>query len=163
MPPELPDPGSDPNRSARAQERPAPLPPPAARPLSPELIDDLHARRRWLATAKQSSHPLMWGYLKHNWHDQEAQSWAAMRIEADAALAWRELGLNGAEAAELEQAGRRPEEVGALWRRAGFPADEIANWIGAGLTPEEALDQRAHGVTAADAAVMRSLRRIDWR
>jgi uncharacterized protein (DUF433 family) len=45
----------------------------------------------------------------------------------------------------------------------GIPIDEIANWIGAGLTPEEALEQRAHGVTTEDAAVMRSLRNIDRR
>jgi hypothetical protein len=159
MPPELPDPGSDPD----AQGPPGALPPPAARPLSPELIDDLHARRRWLAAAKPASHPLVWGYLQRNWHDQEAQTWAAARIEAGAALAWRQLGLSPAEAAELQKAGQEAEEVGALWRQSGIPADEIANWIGAGLTPEEALDQRARGVTAEDAAAMRGLRSIDRR
>jgi hypothetical protein len=128
-----------------------------------ELIGDLHARREWLAAAQPSSHPLVFGYLRHSWHDREAQSWATAQIEAEAALAWRELGLRPAEAAELQNAGRLPEEVGALWRRSGIPAAEIADWIGAGLTPEEALDQRANGVTREEAAVMRSLRSVGRR
>jgi hypothetical protein len=162
QPPEPPDP-LDPEEFARADTPPGALPPPAARPTSPELVQDLHARREWFAIAKSSSLPLVWGYLRHNWHDYQAQSWAAARIEAEAALAWRELGLRPAEAAELQTAGHEPEELGARWRRTGIPANEIADWIGAGLTPQEALDQRANGVTAEDAAVMRSLRSINHR
>ncbi len=162
-PPQPPDPGSDLQRPPIEPTPPNALPPPAARPLSPELIDDLHARRRWLAEARSVAHPLLFDYLRHNWHDREAQTWAAAQIQPAAALAWRELGLTPPEAAELQTAGQEPEQVRTLWHQMGIPIDEIANWIGAGLTPEEALQQRAHGVTAQDAAVMRSLRNIDRR
>jgi hypothetical protein len=113
--------------------------------------------------ANSSSHPLLFDYLRHNWHDREAQTWAAAQIQPAAALAWRELGLTPPEAAELHKAGQEPEEVRTLWHRSEIPINEIGSWIGAGLTPEEALEQRARGVTAEDAPVMRSLRSIDRR
>ena len=109
------------------------------------------------------SHPLLFDYLRHNWHDREAQTWAATQIQPGAALAWRELGLTPPEAAELQKAGQEAEVVRMLWHRSDIPTDEIGSWIGAGLTPEEARTQRACGITAEDAAVMRALRGIDRR
>jgi hypothetical protein len=134
--------------------------PPAARPLSSELIADLHARREWLADRRTGSHPLLYDYLEHEWYDREARRWADAQIGAGAALAWRELGLDPSEAADLQREGFVPEAVSRLWRDCGIPGDEIANWIGAGLTPDEAVAQRAQGVTAQDAAVMRRLRNL---
>jgi hypothetical protein len=163
MPSEPPESGYHPQEPGRARGRHGALPPPAARPLSPELIADLHARCQWFAEASSSSHPLLYNYLRYNWHDREAQTWAAAQIHPGAALAWRELGLTPPEAAELQKAGQQPENVRTLWHRSGVPIEEIGNWLGAGLTPEEALEQRALGVTAEDAAVMRGLRSIDRR
>lgn len=40
------------------------------------------------------------------------------------------------------------------------PGRGAGRLIGAGLTPEEAVAQRAQGVTAQDAAVMRRLRQL---
>ncbi len=154
-----PNPESESDGPSQERDLPRALPPPAARKLSSELIDDLHARRRWLAEAPRSSHKVMWDYLRHNWYDREAQTWAAAQVSAAAALAWRELGLTPGEAADLERDGFTPEAVGAQWRRSRIPVHELGDWIGAGLTPEEAVEQRARGITAADAAVMRSLRR----
>lgn len=136
------------------------LSPPAARPLSERLIADLHARREWFAEAQALPRSRMFEYLRCEWYDREARRWAAADISAGAALLWRELGLQPAEAAELQREGFVPEEVSASWRGSGIPAGEIADWIGAGLTPEEAAAQRAEGVTAADAAVMRRLRNL---
>jgi hypothetical protein len=135
-------------------------PPPAARPVSPELIADLHARREWLADRQAARGGRLYDYLEHEWYDREARGWAAAEIEAGAALAWRALGLLPREAADLQKEGFVPEEVSARWRGSGIPAEEIAEWIGAGLDPEEALAQRAQGVTAQDAAVMRRLRHL---
>ena len=39
--------------------------------------------------------------------------------------------------------------------------DEVAAWLGAGLAPAEAAEQRAKGITADRAAVMRALRDPD--
>lgn len=135
--------------------------PPGARPLSDELIADLHARREWLAEASATrSWKRVHEYLGREWYDREARRWAAADIQVDAALLWRELGLLPSEAAELQREGFVPEEVNSRWRGSGMPAEEMADWIGAGLTPEEALSQRAQGVTAEDAAVMRRLRSL---
>jgi hypothetical protein len=87
--------------------------------------------------------------------------WA--QFDEPTARAWRELGLSPAEATQLTQSGAEPGELGAAWQRTGIPAGELGDWIGAGLTPREALEQRAAGVTRADAAAMRSLRNPDWR
>ncbi len=135
-------------------------PPPAARPLSEELIADLHARREWLAEDRAVARGRVYEYLQREWYDREARQWATADIGADAALMWRELGLRPLEAADLQREGFVPEEVSARWRGSGIPAEEIADWIGAGLTPQEALAQRAQGVTAQHAAVMRRLRNL---
>ena len=148
--------GSDPGDAPPRRRQP----PPAARPLSPELIADLHARREWLADDRDVGRARRHEYLRHEWYDREARQWAAADVGADAALIWRELGLRPAEAAELQRQGHVPEEVTARWRGLGIPADELADWIGAGLTPEEALAQRAQGVSARDAAVLRRLRHL---
>jgi hypothetical protein len=135
-------------------------PPPVARPAEPELISDLHARREWFADRRAAASGWLRDYLTHEWYDREARQWAAADIGADAALMWRELGLQPSEAADLQREGFVPEQVSARWRSAGIPAEEIAEWIGAGLTPEEARAQRALGVTAQDAGVMRRLRNL---
>ncbi len=157
-----------PPNSGPDQGDPAPLrrrPPPAARPLSEELIADLHARREWLAEDRAVTRGRVYDgrvyeYLQREWYDREARQWATADIGAEAALMWRELGLRPVEAAELQREGFVPEEVSARWRGSRIPAEEIADWIGAGLTPQEALAQRAQGVTAQDAAVMRRLRNL---
>lgn len=156
----MPFPPPNPGFDANGPEPFPRLPPPAARPLSEELIADLHARREWLAEDRAATHGRVHEYLERDWYDCEARQWAAADISAGAALMWRELGLRPAEAAELQREGFVPEEVSARWRGSGIPADEIADWIGAGLTPQEALAQRAQGVTAEDAAVMRRLRNL---
>jgi hypothetical protein len=69
--------------------------------------------------------------------------------------------MRPAEAVELARAGSQPAELAGLWERTGIPKGEIAGWIGAGVTPSEAVDQRAQGVTAEDAAAMRGFRGID--
>jgi hypothetical protein len=156
MSPATPNPGSDPSDPGPSRRRP----PPAARPLSAELIADLHARREWLAAERAAPRGRVYEYLERDWYDREARQWATADIGADAALLWRELGLRPAEAAELEREGFVPEAVSARWRGSGIPAEELADWIGAGLTPQEALAQRAQGVTAQDAAVLRQLRNL---
>lgn len=135
-------------------------PPPAARPLSEQLIADLHARREWLADDRAVTRRRVYEYLEREWYDREAWAWAAADIPAGAALLWRELGLRPAEATELQREGFVPEEVSARWCGCGIPAAEMADWIGAGLSPQEALAQRQQGVSAEDAAVMRRLRNL---
>jgi hypothetical protein len=149
-----PDPNKPDNASPRRQ------PPPAARPVSGELIADLHARREWLADSRGVGHGRLYDYLQHEWYDREARQWAAADIGADAALTWRELGLQPSEAADLQREGFAPEHVRAQWHGSGIPAAEVAEWIGAGLTAEEARAQRAQGITAQEAAVMRRLRNL---
>lgn len=95
--------------------------------MSRELIDDLHARREWLADRPVAVSGRVYEYLRHEWYDREARQWAAADIAADAALLWRELGLVASEAAHLEREGVVPEEVAALWRNCGIPAEELAD------------------------------------
>jgi hypothetical protein len=87
------------------------------------------------------------------------QAWAG--FDDATASAWRALGMRPAEAVELTRAGSQPIELAGLWERTGIPEGEIAGWIGAGVTPSEAVDQRAQGVSAEDAAAMRGFRGID--
>ena len=154
-----PQPQPDPHQPGRGPGLPRRLPP-GERPVSPELIADLHARREWLAESKVAGRARLYEYLRYEWYDREARQWAEADISAGAALVWRELGLRPCEAAGLQDEGFVPEQVSALWRGSGIPLDEVADWIGAGLTPQEALSQRAQGVTAQDAAVMRRLRNL---
>ncbi len=156
MSPPRPNSGSDPSDPAPLRR----LAPPAARPLSEELIADLHARREWLAEDRAVTHGRVHEYMEREWYDREARHWATADIDAGAALLWRELGLRPSEAAELQREGFVPEEVSSRWCGSGIPAEEIADWIGAGLTPQEAVAQKAQGVTAEDAAVMRRLRNL---
>ncbi len=135
-------------------------PPPAARPLSDELIADLHERREWLAEVQSVARHRVFEYLRFEWYDREAREWATADVAADAALLWHQLGLRPSEAVELQREGFVPEEVSALWRGSGIPVEEIADWIGAGLSPEEAVAQRSQGATVEDAAVMRRLRNL---
>ncbi|HET9257390.1 MAG TPA: hypothetical protein VFO16_19615 [Pseudonocardiaceae bacterium] len=102
--------------------------------------------------------PVMQGYITSQWWDDKALAWARHGISAEHARIWASLALRPAEAAELAEAGRTPEDVIAEWWRAGIPFDEAADWIGAGLTAAEAVEQRAAGVTVEQAAALRALR-----
>ena len=75
---------------------------------------------------------------------------------------WKEFGISPAEASRLTKAGETA--AAATARLVGGPASRWTRypaWLGAGLTPEEAAEQRAKGITADRAAVMRALRDPD--
>jgi hypothetical protein len=97
-------------------------------------------------------------YMQRQWFDDEAIAWALHGIEAGEALAWKELGLTPAEAAQQQAKGMDVMRTIKAWWQAGIPFAEVADWIGAGLNPSEAAEQRAKGVSAERAAVLRSLR-----
>ncbi|MBB5082350.1 hypothetical protein [Nonomuraea endophytica] len=93
-------------------------------------------------------------YTDAGWDGDAARDWAERRIPPAEAEVFRAMGFTAAEAA---RAGRPPMEVLAAWWGA-VPLDEVAAWCAAGLGPREAAAQRAAGVTAEQAAVLRALR-----
>ncbi|WP_052423716.1 hypothetical protein [Nonomuraea candida] len=92
-------------------------------------------------------------YADAGWDGDEAEEWARRRVDQGDARVLRALGFTAAEAARL---GRPAVEVVAAWWGV-VPVEEVAAWCAAGLAPEEAAGQRAAGVTAAQAAVLRAL------
>lgn len=96
------------------------------------------------------------GYVTRQWFDDEALGWAIQGIDAGEAPLWRELGLAPAEAGHLVRRGYNVAALVKQWWCAGVPFDEVADWLGAGFGPKEAGQQRAHGVTAAQAAALRA-------
>lgn len=111
----------------------------------------------WLKTLGSVS----MSYLQLSWTDEQAKEWATVGIDAFDARDWLEMGLEPKEAARCERANMSATSTALAWWRAGIPVDEVAAWLGAGLTPVEAVNQRAKGVTAEQAAVLRSLRRSE--
>jgi len=97
-------------------------------------------------------------YARAQWFDEEAIRWASRGIEAGDAKDWKELGLTPEEAEPLSRDGLSPLRAARAWWEAGIPFGEVAAWIGAGLTPEEAACQRAKGIDAERAQVLRALR-----
>ena len=115
--------------------------------------------RRFMEAVRGRDPRVMHSYMQRQWFDDEAIAWATHGIEAADALAWKELGLTPVEAERYRTREMSPMQAAKAWWRAGIPFDEVADWIGAGLSPEEAVQQRANGVTADRAAVLRSLRK----
>jgi hypothetical protein len=97
-------------------------------------------------------------YMRLQWFDDVAVSWARAGVFASDAKVWIRIGLTPAEARQLQDADATPLDVIEKWWRAGIPFEEVADWLGAGLTPEEAVAQRAAGVTVDQAAALRALR-----
>ncbi|MFI6909596.1 hypothetical protein ACIBKY_50610 [Nonomuraea sp. NPDC050394] len=93
-------------------------------------------------------------YADAGWDGGAARDWARHRIPPARAEVFRAMGFTAAEAA---RAGRTPLEVLADWWGA-VPLEEVAAWCAAGLGPGQAAAQRAAGVTAEQAAVLRALR-----
>lgn len=82
-------------------------------------------------------------YIRRQWLDAEAITWAAQGIEASDALAWKELGLSPTEAGRQEVCGMNAIRTAKAWWQAGIPFAEFAECIRSGLTPNEAAVQRA--------------------
>nr|SBO94277.1 hypothetical protein BN4615_P3793 [Nonomuraea gerenzanensis] len=92
-------------------------------------------------------------YADAGWDGAEAEEWARHRVDQGDARVFRALGFTAAEAAGV----RRPAvEIMTSWWGA-VPLPEVAAWCAAGLSPGEAARQRASGVTAEQAAVLRAL------
>lgn len=115
--------------------------------------------RRFMETVRARDPRLMHSYMQRHWFDDEAIAWATHGIDAADALAWKELGLTPVEAERCQARDGNPMQTAKAWWQAGIPFEEVADWIGAGFGPEEAVRQRAKGVTAERAAVLRSLRK----
>jgi hypothetical protein len=113
---------------------------------------------RFVDAVRQRSPRVIHSYMQRGWTDDEAIAWALHDIDAGEALAWKELGLRPAEARRLHESGQTAMQTAKAWWEAGIPASEVADWIGAGLTPAEAAEQRAGGISAERAAILRSLR-----
>ncbi|MEV4169120.1 hypothetical protein [Nonomuraea sp. NPDC049709] len=92
-------------------------------------------------------------YADAGWPGAEAEEWARRRVDQGDARVFRALGFTAAEAART---GLPAVEVMAAWWGA-VPMAEVATWCAAGFTPEEAAGQRAAGVTADRARVLRAL------
>ena len=125
------------------------------------LTGDDDPAARFLSAVRAVDSTVTLGYLSRQWLDDEAIAWASRGIDLPSALAWKELGLTATEAGRLARQDLTPMAVAMTWWRAGFPADEVGSWIGAGLSVQEAAEQRAEGVTAQDAEVIRALRGDD--
>ncbi|GAA3475322.1 hypothetical protein [Nonomuraea roseola] len=93
------------------------------------------------------------GYADAGWEGQEAEEWAGRRIDPGDARLFAALGFTAAEAA---RAGVDAVTLVTSWWGA-VPVEEVAAWCAAGLDPVEAAAQRARGVTAEQAAVLRAL------
>jgi hypothetical protein len=113
---------------------------------------------RFVDAVRQRSPRVIHSYMQRGWTDDEAIAWALHDIDAGEALAWKELGLRPAEARRLHESGQTAMQTAKAWWEAGIPLGEVADWIGAGLTPAEASEQRAGGISAERAAILRSLR-----
>jgi hypothetical protein len=116
---------------------------------------------RFVDAVRQRSPRVIHSYMQRGWTDDDAIAWALQDIDAGEALAWKELGLRPAEARRLHEGGQTAMQTAKAWWEAGVPLSEVADWIGAGLTPAEAAAQRANGVSAERAAILRSLRKDD--
>ncbi len=92
-------------------------------------------------------------YADAGWDGAEAAEWARRRVDQGDARVFRALGFTAAEAARTR---RCAVEVMAAWWGT-VPLEEVAAWCAAGFTPGEAARQRAAGVTAEQAAVLRAL------
>ncbi|WP_170223043.1 hypothetical protein [Nonomuraea turkmeniaca] len=94
-------------------------------------------------------------YADAGWDGGEAEDWARRRVDQGDARVFRALGFTAAEAART---GLSAVQVMAAWWGA-VPVEEVATWCAAGFAPGEAAAQRAAGVTAAQASVIRALSR----
>lgn len=92
-------------------------------------------------------------YADAGWDAAEAEQWARRRVDQGDARVFRALGFTAAEAART---GSPAVEVMAAWWGA-VPLEEVAVWCAAGFTPGEAAGQRAAGVPAERAGVLRAL------
>lgn len=92
-------------------------------------------------------------YADAGWDGGEAEDWARRRVDQGDARVFRALGFTAAEAARTRLSA---VEVMAAWWGA-VPLEEVAAWCAAGFTPGEAAGQRAAGVTAEQAGVIRAL------
>ncbi|WP_431892780.1 hypothetical protein [Nonomuraea sp. bgisy101] len=92
-------------------------------------------------------------YADAGWDGAAGEQWAARRVDPGDARLFAALGFTAAEAAAL---GREAVALVMDWWGA-VPVGEVAAWCAAGLTPAEAAAQRARGVTAEQAAVLRAL------
>jgi hypothetical protein len=110
---------------------------------------------------RPGSGQLIQGFLQRQWLDDEALVWATQGIDAADALVWKEFGISPADAAAAKNNRTTVAATLRSWWEAGIPPDEVGVWIGAGFTPEEATAQRAEGVSADRAAVLRALRALE--
>ncbi|AQZ65087.1 unnamed protein product [[Actinomadura] parvosata subsp. kistnae] len=146
--------GVAPHDAARrhlAGERPRRVPwwsRPAVPEPGPDVVDAL---RRLLRAGVPAD--VARSYADAGWDGAEAGEWARRRVDQGDARVFRALGFTAAEAART---GRPAVEVMAAWWGA-VPLEEVASWCAAGLTPAEAARQRASGVTAEQASVLRAL------
>jgi hypothetical protein len=92
-------------------------------------------------------------YADAGWEGSEAEEWARRRVDQGDARVFRALGFTAAEAARTRLSA---VAIMAAWWGA-VPLEEVAAWCAAGFTPGEAAGQRAAGVTAEQAGVLRAL------
>ncbi|WP_222871688.1 hypothetical protein, partial [Nonomuraea sp. PA05] len=149
--------GAAPHDAARrhlAGERPRRIPW-RARLAAPEPAEPAHEVVEVLRRLLRAGVPadVARAYADAGWDGAEAAEWARRRVDQGDARVFRALGFT---AAEARATGRPAVEVMAAWWGA-VPLEEVAAWCAAGLTPGEAARQRASGVTAEQASVLRAL------
>ncbi|MBF8194298.1 hypothetical protein ITP53_53295 [Nonomuraea sp. K274] len=115
--------------------------------------DPVRARALWRLLRAGVPADVARDYAEAGWDGAEAEEWARRRVDQGDARVFRALGFTAAEAART---GLTAVEVMTTWWGA-VPLEEVAAWCAAGFGPAEAAAQRAAGVTADRARVLRAL------